>query len=209
MSLIHESLELETVDSLNEASTSRLVNKFLDDSVTFAIISASRSEKSPQENNKLTQQLKADVRQANLGFNEFIGRWVEDGESSDEASLLITGISKKLACKLGAKYEQASIIYKDGSGVNEICTTAFTDDGKTYNPGDVVRKYSIDPNKPLNTAMAQEIFSNKVGGPASLLKKGSNRKPFNFTLDESFELYEKKLTNTRLGYTTYKINLEN
>ena len=97
---IKEALELNAV-SLEEASTSRLVSKFVDDDITFAIISACRPN---EDNKKRTAELKRDVRNLNLGFNEFIGRWVEDGESFDETSLLITNIPFKKAFELGQRY---------------------------------------------------------------------------------------------------------
>lgn len=182
--------------SLEEASNSRLVQKFTDDS-TFAIISGSRPD------NDRTPELKKDVRSLGLGFNEFTGRWVENGENFDENSLLISNIDYKTAFKLSQKYEQSSFIFKDKDEVKEICTTPF----ENYNVGDVVREYSIDPNKPLNTQIASEIFSGKRDTAASQLKKGGNKKPFNFGIKENFELYEKVLINSRLGFTNTKINL--
>lgn len=204
---INKALNLEESQTLEEATTSRLVNKFLNDDISFAIISAFRSENTDKENNTRAHGLKQDVRKAGFGYNEFIGRWVEDGNASDEDSLLITDIDEKTAFKLGQKYGQSSIIYKDVTGVREICTTSFTDGSKTYSPGDIVRNYSIDPRHPLNTQLAKEIFGGKVEGPASQLKKGSNKKPFNFKVNESFELYEKCLINTRLGFSETRINL--
>ena len=195
--LFHEYFMLEHQISLEEASTSKLVQNFTDDS-TFAIISACRPDK---DNKARTLQLKKDVRSLGLGFNEFVGRWVEDGESFDEASLLIKNISFEQAFKLGQKYNQSSIIFKDKNGVREVCTVPF----EKYHVGDVVRTYNIDPEKPLNTKVASDIFAGKIGGPASLLKKGSNKKAFNFK--ESFELYERQLLNSRNGFSNIRITL--
>lgn len=177
------------VKRINEASTSRLVHNFTDDNVSFAIMSGERPD------NDRTSELKKDVRNLGLGFNEFIGRWVEDGVNYDENSLLIPNISFKKAFELSQKYNQSSFIYKDKNGCKEYCTTPFEE----YSVGDVVRTYNIDKDKPLNTAIAKDIFAGRKGGPASQLKKGSNKKPFNFK--ESFELYERELINTRLGFT--------
>ena len=74
------------VKRINEASTSRLVHNFTDDNVSFAIMSGERPD------NDRTSELKKDVRNLGLGFNEFIGRWVEDGINYDENSLLIPNI---------------------------------------------------------------------------------------------------------------------
>lgn len=180
------------ITKLDEASTSRLVKNFTDDAVSFAIISGERPD------SDRTVELKKDVRNLGLGFNEFIGRWVEDGISYDEKSLLIPNITYRQAYDLGQKYDQASIIYKDKYGIAEYCTTAF----ETYTPGDVVRKYNIDKDRPLNAQLAKSIFAGKVGGPASVLKKGSNRTTFNFSLAE------RVLLNTRLGFTESLIELE-
>lgn len=184
--------------SLEEASTSRLARRIMDDS-TFAIISPCRPN---VDNKERMRELKRDVRSLGLGFNEFIGRWVEDGESFDEESLLIPNINFKQAYKLSDKYEQSSFIFKDNNGCKEVCTREF----ESYRPGDVVRVFNIDKNKPLDINTAKEIFAGRKSGPASLLKKGSNRKAFKF--NESFELVEKQLLNTRLGFTETKITLD-
>ena len=185
------------IKRIDEASTSRLYKNFTDDTITFAIISGERPD------NDRTNELKKDVRSLNLGFNEFIGRWVEDGINYDEKSLLIPKITFNQAFKLGQKYNQSSIIFKDKNGVKEYCTTPFEE----YDVGDVVRTYNIDKEQPLNTEVAKQIFSGKIGGPASQLKKGGNKAPFNFKT-ESFELYEKTLINSRLGFTESLIKLK-
>ena len=186
------------IKRIDEASTSRLYKNFTDENITFAIISGERPD------DDRTNELKKDVRNLNLGFNEFIGRWVEDGINYDEKSLLIPKISFKQAFELGKKYNQSSIIFKDKNGINEYCTTPF----EVYDVGDVVRKYNIDKNKPLNTETAKQIFAGKIGGPASQLKKGGNKTAFNFQVKEEFELYEKTLINTRLGFTESLIDLK-
>lgn len=185
------------VKKIDEASTSRLYKRFTDNG-TFAIISGNRPDVDR------TTELKKDVRGLGLGFNEFIGRWVEDGINYDENSLLIPDISFKKAFELGQKYNQSSIIFKDNNGVKEYCTTPF----ETYDVGDVVREYNIDKDRPLNTEIAKQIFSGKVGGPASQLKKGGNKAPFNFPVNEEFELCERTLINSRLGFTESLIDLK-
>ncbi len=184
------------IKQINEASTSRLVHNFTNDDVSFAIISGERPD------NDRTAELKKDVRNMGFGFNEFIGRWVEDGVNYDEKSLMITKIPFKQAFELGQKYNQSSIIYKNSDGCKEYCTTPFED----YSVGDVVRTYNINKDNPLNTKVASEIFSGMRGGPASQLKKGGNRVPFNFK--ENFELYEKELINSRLGFTESLIKFD-
>ncbi len=199
-------IKLEESISLEEASNSRLVQNLTDNS-SFAIISASRSEYSKGENFERTTQLKRDVKNAGYGFNEFVGRWVEQNpesganDASDENSLLIKGIGKNLAMKLGAKYEQSSIIYKEGKdSIVEICTTPFTDyNGNKHKVGDIINNFHVDPKKPLNNTVASKIFSGKDEGPASRLVKGSNKK--------EFQLQEKYLVNTWQGFTYIPIKL--
>ena len=75
-----------------------------------------------------------------------------------------------------------------------------------YEKGDVVRKYNVDPDKPLNTQLASDIFSKKKEGPASKPIKGSNAKAFQLQT-ESFELYQRNLVNAWHGFTESRINL--
>lgn len=170
---------------VKESTTSRIYTR-LTDGTTCAIISAFRGDNSYAENMKLHKELKSDVRGLYLGFNEFISRWVEDGVSYDERSLLIPNIRKVTALELGKRYGQSSIIYKDYNGCVEICITPF----ENYQSGDIVRTYNISGDKVLNVNDAQEIFARRKGGPASMPVKGSNTKPFTLRTVESFELYE-------------------
>ena len=197
---IYKSFKIETI-SLEESSTSRLVKNLTDDS-TFAIISAFVDDASISENKKRQSNLKKEVQDKHWGFNEFVARWVADGVGYDEKSLLIKGISLKKAFELSQKYNQKSFIFKDKDRIVEICTNAF----ENYSPGDIVRTYHVDPNKPLNTQLASVIFSKQKEGPASKSIKGSNSKPFQLQT-ESFNLYESRLLNTRLGFTDVKIIL--
>ena len=164
-------------EALNESNTSRIY-KHLSDDNSCAIISAYRGENSLKENKALHSALKKDIRNAGLGFIEFISRWVEDGESFDEESFLIPGMDKDLALELGKKYNQASIIYKSGKDCEEICTSSF----ETYKPGDIVRKFNNVGPGMLNLQSAEDIFSKRAGGPASKPKKGG--KAFNLQVIE-------------------------
>lgn len=170
---------------INESSTSRLHSKLSSKDSIFAIISPYQSEYDSPDNQKRMIQLKSDVRKLGLGFNHFVSRWVEDGESFDEESLLISSIDYKTAIKLGVKYNQSSIIYKDKNSLNEICTTEF----ETYKPGDVVRTFNTGKDM-MNIKNAEDIFSRRKSGPASMPKKGSNKKPFSLSVKENFELYQ-------------------
>ena len=92
---------------INESSMSRIYQKLVDDS-SCALISTYRSERSENENHKLLQELKQDVR-AKFGFIEFIARWAEKLDNnevvaSDERSLLIPNISLTESMQLAKKY---------------------------------------------------------------------------------------------------------
>ena len=155
-----------------------------------AIVSPYRSEYTDSENRGRMSRLKADVRKLGYGFIEFKARWAEKDENgniiiSDEYSLLIPKISKDEAMRLGADYEQSSIIYSDGASCEEICTTPFVSwDDKEYNKGDVVRTFNINSNTPLNVELAKDIFANRKVGAASQLVKGKRE----FTLSEVYEV---------------------
>lgn len=163
-----------------ETSTSRIFQHITDENKNFAIVSPYRSEYSVKENRHRMSDLKQQVHQMGLGFIQMLSRWVEDGEAFDEQSLLIPNISKEDALKLGKEYEQSSIIYKEGTKCEEICTTPF----ESYKENDVVRTFNISGDKILNIHDAEEIFAHRKGGPVSKAIKGG--KPF--TLSEVYEV---------------------
>ena len=196
---IYEALDtLNNIDAdydfIKEASISR-VYKHLLDAPTLAIISTYVTYRNENENINLLKDLKSEIRKLGLGFNELLSRWVETDEetgqviASDERSLLIPNISYEDAIRLGAKYDQSSIIFKDENGCKEICTTPFTSyDDKQYMVNDVVRTFntSRDDKGILNLKDAEDIFAKRKGGPASKLTKGKKA----FHLSEVLE-YEK------------------
>ena len=162
-----------------ESSTSRIY-KHLTDEYSCAIISAFRGENPLKVNLDRHLELKKDVRALGLGFIEFTSRWVEDGESFDEMSLLIPRIPFEDAFELGIKYDQASIIYKDDKACAEYCTNAFED----YSRGDLVREFNnVGPNM-LNLRDAEDIFMKRKGGPVS---KPKNDRPFTLSVIEKIE----------------------
>ena len=180
---INEQLNKEIVDS--EAATSNIYKRLTDRS-TCAIISPYRSECSENENKLRMSGLKLKVRRMGYGFNQFISRWVEDGQAFDEQSLLIPNITKDQALSLGREFEQSSIIFKDSESCREICINPFED----YKPGQVVRTFFNTGNHIFNISEAKEIFTRRKGGPASMPDKGSNKQPFSLSPKEAFELYE-------------------
>lgn len=174
---------------IDEVSTNRLLRHFTDEG-DMAVVSTYRTERTEAENRKLLRDFKEEVRKLGLGFSEFVSKWVEEGDdgkmvSSDERSLAVYGLPLDKALEFGKKYQQSSILYKDKDGCREICTVAFSDyDGNKFAPGDVVRKFSVDGSIPLNLKDAEDIFSRRKGGPASMPVKGNRA----FRLNEMYEV---------------------
>lgn len=150
---------------LYETSLARLYHHFTGDK-PFAIISTYRPDKSEKQNKADLLELKRIAKK--YGFNEFISRWVEDGEAFDERSLIIYGIPEKEAFDLAKKYRQSSFIYYDGKTCFERCVTPF----ESYKSGDIVRTYKTSDDV-FNVKDAQDIFQKRKGGPASYPVKGN------------------------------------
>lgn len=178
---------------LFETTTSRIYTHLTDTKNNCAIVSPFRTEYSQQENMQRLSSLKQEVRKLGYGFIELIARWSEQNDnneivSSDEHSLLIPKMNKELAISLGEKFEQSSIIVKEGTVCNEVCTTPFMawDSDKQFKKGDVVRTFNLNTDKPLNIEQAQQIFSHRLGGASSKPVKGNR----SFTLSEVYEVVE-------------------
>jgi hypothetical protein len=90
----------------------------------IGMISASRGDLTPEENNRRTRELKAEVRKAGFGFIPVKGRYVEnhgkpDSRNVDEHALLVIGKDGDdkgqllgTLKNLGSKYGQDSILHK-------------------------------------------------------------------------------------------------
>ena len=182
---------VENIDCCNKyftESTNSRIYYHITNSNQWAIISPYRPvEELPagDSNQKRMSQLKSDVRNLNLGFIQFISRWVENGEAFDEEALLIPNISRDKAFELGQKYNQS--------------TTPF----ETYSVGQIVRTYNLSGENPLNINDAEEIFSRKKSGPASKPKKGGNMKPF--TLKEVYEVIQARPSMFHTRHSAFRI----
>ena len=133
-----------------------------------------------------------------FGFIQFISRWVENGESFDEESLLIPKMNTDDAISLGKQFEQSSVIVAKDGKVQEICTTPF----ENYTDGQTIRIFNLSGDKPLNINDAEEIFSKRKGGPVSKPKYG-RAKPF--TLKEVYECTLQKPSTFNSNMYTTKI----
>ncbi len=169
----------------NYSAASRLTQKLVDDDIRFAVI----GECCPgiEGVGNLHRELKA------LGFrcNQFIGRWIENGELKEEHSLLIPDISLKKALIIAQKHEFSAIVYKNKNGCQMVCTAPF----ESYQIGDVIMTFKINKENPLNTETMAKLFS------------GKKQKTVNSETAESFTLTERVLVSTFYGLTEEKVDL--
>lgn len=114
-------MKLSTIlKSITESSLSR-VWQHVNSDKNFAVISAFHLYSPLEENLAAHQQLKNDVRSLGLGFIDqgsgYTYKHKHTGTESlaEERSLFIPNIKKEDALKLGKKYQQESILFKDES----------------------------------------------------------------------------------------------
>ena len=179
-----KSFQMNTIKTAN----SRIYSHIAEDD-NWAIVSPYRSENDDRTNKKLMSQFKSSVRKSGYGFIQFISRWIADGEAFDESSLFIPNCTREDAIRFGREYHQKSVIVRDDSGCNEICTTDFKDNNAEYNFGDVIRTYSLPGNKVMNHDEAETVFSKIMGSTGSMANNktdGNNEKPFH--LSEVYEI---------------------
>ncbi len=128
--------ELKNEGFLKESAVSRIY-QHIENNNSFAVISAFRNNS--ESNDKNHQELKAKVRSLGLGFTEIKCGFPEDGKNIQERSLFIANIKQKDAVKLGAIFNQHSILFKDSIGFYEISTNDTTGIGK------VLKEYKSKP----------------------------------------------------------------
>lgn len=183
---------------LSEGGTYRIYTHLKEDD-KWAIVSPYTTdednpdkEKEKAENKRKMGKLKEEVRNLGYGFNELRALWsypsASTGEiqQSEEFSLIIYGMGKDEAMRLGKKYEQTSVIVKEGNVVQEICTTST----RYHSVGDVIRTFNVDGKKVLNIDTAEKVFSKEEPGAASMTVKGGDR-PFQLVTESVLEaVYE-------------------
>lgn len=111
--VIKESFK-ESVKDLNESSISRIWQHIKSDR-SFGVISAYVIGLGEKDNQERHNNLKQDVKSLKLGYVEQISGYSYEGEDNQvkEKSLFIPNISLDQLLKLGKKYEQESVVYKD------------------------------------------------------------------------------------------------
>lgn len=87
--------------------------------MNFAILSADRSERTPEENKAKTNELKKDIKSMGYWYTELKGGYVEIGENGKrvpvdgEDSFIVPNMTKEEAMELGKKYDQDTVMFKD------------------------------------------------------------------------------------------------
>lgn len=180
---------------LNESSVSRIW-QHIKNNKSFGVISPFRSFYSEEENNDRFIELKKDVRKLKYGFIETIGGFNEHGIIVKEKSMFIPNIKKEDLFKLGVKYQQISVIYKDDKEFIEIETENKS--GKILNTFDRLS----DKNLSIESDVVKDFFTQ--------IAKGSHKdKKFLFKLEEMF-LYEViELSFNEIAYSKKKIDIDN
>ncbi len=171
-------------------TTDSIVYSHITEDDHWAIVSPYRRENDDRTNEKLMSQFKGEVRDSGYGFIQFVSRWAGDGETIVESSLLIPNCTKEDALGFGRKYHQSSVIVRDERGCNEICTTDFEDENTKYKYGDIARTYDLSGNKVMSCDEAEAIFSERLGGPASMPKNKTGLKPLR--LSEVYEISQSR-----------------
>lgn len=191
-------MEIKKANMKNE-SFSPLIYKHIKEDSNWAIVSTYNGNLEDDENKKRISSLKSEVRNMNYGFIQFVSRWVDNNEAFDEDSLFIPKLTYDKAVSLGKEFGQSSIIVCDENGCREVCTAPF----ETYSDGDVVRTFNIDRDNPMNMSDAEEFFSKRKGGPASIVNPDGNGKKFH--LSEVYEVEQPRPSYFQTGYHYTKI----
>lgn len=128
-------------------------------STSAAIISACR----PGVNK--TESLIHDVEEMGYEYYRINSRYVENGVTSEEESLLIMDIDVGEATKLGEKYDQTSVIVKEGGELKEVCTVSRHE----YKKGDVIRRYK-NTGRFFNVALGNYLYHNNKDATVSQIE---------------------------------------
>ena len=116
-----------------------IIIKLLAESSNCAVISSWTIHSTEDENKKRIAHLKADVRKLGFGFAEFLCRQETVEQKLDIRFLLIPKIGKEAALRLGAEYEQKSVLWQDETGFAELCSVPF----EAFSRGEVIRKIEV------------------------------------------------------------------
>lgn len=170
--------ELDENFKINEGGLSKIQQAISDPNISFAIISANRNEYSTQENKQRTKELMNDV--SSYGFIKLEGGYIEQNDKTGEKipvterSVLVKNISKEKAIKIGKKYEQESILWKDEDGMRYINLTDGSEN--FFKTGE----RDINTNKDIN----------KIGNYFSRRLQGKNKGNYFSLVSEDYQQHE-------------------
>jgi hypothetical protein len=163
----------ERVDEYNrmlfETKLSRIWQYVEDDKKIFAIISAYRKKNKPEVNETLSNDLENDIKDLDKGYIKVSGGYVETDDTgksveTHERSFIISDISKESAIRLGKKYEQESVLYKDKTQFSYISTK----DVPSYPVGSVIMNFQKSKGRDNMTfakEMVSQYYSELLYGP--------------------------------------------
>lgn len=160
--------------TLTEASLVRLFQHT--ESRNVAILSAFRGRYTKSENLARSSKLEAEIRAAGYGFYKIEGRYIEgfgseqSKEVKERAIFVIgklgddKGALKGLVKKLGAKYNQDSVLFKpfDGKKAVLIGTQAKDEDGNPVQFPGLNVEYPVGEFKPMKVS---QFYSKMKGKP--------------------------------------------
>ena len=155
------------VQTIVETKLGRIWKFITDSNSRFGIISASRGEYSVEENKKRTSKLASEIRSLGYGYIMLKGGFVEEnGNEVVEISFFVPDITLKELLNLGKKYEQYSVLFKDGDSFQEIGTNPNSGIGKVLN------KFSTKQNDSLtfDKDLIKNYYSSLIYGPHSKRK---------------------------------------
>ena len=127
------------MNTLNESSLSRII-QHIERDTSFAIISAYRKELSEEENRVRHNELRGKIRELKHGYIEQNSGYTDVGTQAiaNEMSFFIPNITYREAMKLGADYQQESVLFKDPTRFILVYTKDFTDiDGNSHHIGEI------------------------------------------------------------------------
>jgi hypothetical protein len=161
-----------------ESSLSRVWKQVEDNKRSFAVVSASRKSNSRETNEKNYIELIGIVREWGYGYIKLRGGYIETEGFVSEKSLFIPSISKEGAIELGKRFDQDSVLFKDGDEFIAIGTNKDTGVGKVLR---TFFKGSGRNNINLTKEAVKDFFS-------SLLKGSHRGRKFAFNIQEKQDI---------------------
>tara|TARA_Y100000004_G_scaffold194382_1_gene258821 strand:+ start:458 stop:1042 length:585 start_codon:yes stop_codon:yes gene_type:complete len=171
--------------SIDESSLSRVMHH-VNHTPKMGILSPHRQEHSDEENERRFSELKRHVRKLGHGYVEMRGGYKEEGGFVKEKSLMIPNIERKHMLELGKKYDQHSVIHKDGNDFSLLGTNTSPGNhhGKVHAQFDHGGK-SISVDSRGNKF--QDLFSKLHKGKQRDQKFLLKMKDEQFTVEEKLE----------------------